>query len=335
MYHAVCWRNMAQETNQTQVPMLCTTGCGFYGNPRTNGMCSVCYKDFLQRQNNNGRISPASPNLSSLTEIYPVQCTEENLPEIPSSFSSSSTSGQSSPQPIMGRGKRGRKQREKKGRSIKKEGRKGRKSFCTSFYRSVSNQLLLLSHESVTNPQSDGDHTEDNQEMTRKELQDLGGNQQLERATLDSCDRSLVGNNGEDCSDYSSSSKNTDTGYSYDASTESEAEDYIPLEEVSRRTKRKIEEAYRDLASTSEEIAQTSSDGQDKSPDKPKQKKNRCFTCRKKVGLTGFDCRCGNLFCGLHRYSDKHSCPYDYKADAAEKIRKENPVVVGEKIQKI
>uniref|UniRef100_UPI00398E88B8 AN1-type zinc finger protein 6 isoform X2 n=1 Tax=Pristiophorus japonicus TaxID=55135 RepID=UPI00398E88B8 len=292
---------MAQETNQTQVPMLCTTGCGFYGNPRTNGMCSVCYKDFLQRQNNNGRISPASSNLSSLTEVYPVQCTEGNPPEALSSFSSSSsTSGQS---------------------------------------RSVSNQLLRLSQESVTHPQNDGDHTEDNQEMPKKELQDLGGHPELEKAPLDSCDRSLVGNNGEDCSmdssDYSSSSKNTDTGYSYDASTESEADDCIPLEEVSRRTKRKIEEAYTDLASTSEEIAQTSSDGQDKSPEKPKQKKNRCFTCRKKVGLTGFDCRCGNLFCGLHRYSDKHSCPYDYKADAAEKIRKENPVVVGEKIQKI
>ncbi|XP_078386591.1 AN1-type zinc finger protein 6 isoform X5 [Cetorhinus maximus] len=217
---------MAQETNQTQVPMLCTTGCGFYGNPRTNGMCSVCYKDFLQRQNNNGRISPGSDltgrgeGNNQSTRRTVVDYSEENLPEIPSSFSSSSTSGQS---------------------------------------RSVSNQLLLLSHESVPNPQSDGDHTEDNQEMTKKDLQ----------------------------------------------------------------------------ASTSEEIAQTSSDGQDKSPEKPKQKKNRCFTCRKKVGLTGFDCRCGNLFCGLHRYSDKHSCPYDYKADAAEKIRKENPVVVGEKIQKI
>ncbi|XP_072889063.1 AN1-type zinc finger protein 6 isoform X2 [Hemitrygon akajei] len=210
---------MAQETNQTQVPMLCTTGCGFYGNPRTNGMCSVCYKDFLQRQNNNGRISPGSANLSSLTDVYPVQCTEGNPSELSSSFSSS-TSGHS---------------------------------------RSVSNQLLLVSQESVTNPQSDGDRTEDKQEISKKELQ----------------------------------------------------------------------------ASTSKEIAQTSSDGQDKSPEKPKQKKNRCFTCRKKVGLTGFDCRCGNLFCGLHRYSDKHSCPYDYKADAAEKIRKENPVVVGEKIQKI
>ncbi|XP_069767391.1 AN1-type zinc finger protein 6 isoform X1 [Narcine bancroftii] len=322
---------MAQETNQTPVPMLCTTGCGFYGNPRTNGMCSVCYKDFLQWQNNNGRISPASANLSSLTDVYPVQCTEGNPPELPSTFSSS-TSGHSSPQPIMGRGKRGRKQKEKKGRSIKREGRKGRK-------RSVSNQLLLLSQETVTSPQSDGDHTEDKQEIPKKELQDLGGERELARASLDSCDKSLVGDNGDDCamdsSDYSSSSKNTDTGYSYDASTESEADDCVSLEEVSRRTKRKIEEAFTNLASTSKEIAQTSSDGQDNSPEKPKQKKNRCFTCRKKVGLTGFDCRCGNLFCGLHRYSDKHSCPYDYKADAAEKIRKENPVVVGEKIQKI
>lgn len=51
--------------------------------------------------------------------------------------------------------------------------------------------------------------------------------------------------------------------------------------------------------------------------------------------FTGFECRCGNIFCGVHRYSDVHSCSYNYKADAAEKIRKENPVVVGEKIQKI
>ena len=83
------------------------------------------------------------------------------------------------------------------------------------------------------------------------------------------------------------------------------------------------------------DTTQQPSEEQNKSLEKPKQKKNRCFMCRKKVGLTGFECRCGNVYCGVHRYSDVHNCSYNYKADAAEKIRKENPVVVGEKIQKI
>merc|ERR1719232_207314 len=33
--------------------------------------------------------------------------------------------------------------------------------------------------------------------------------------------------------------------------------------------------------------------------------------CKKKVGLTGFTCRCGGLFCSIHRYSDKHECKFD------------------------
>ncbi|XP_044584411.1 AN1-type zinc finger protein 6-like [Cotesia glomerata] len=69
-------------------------------------------------------------------------------------------------------------------------------------------------------------------------------------------------------------------------------------------------------------------------PEKLK-KRNRCFTCRKKIGLTGFDCRCGGVFCGLHRYSDMHACNFDYKKMAAEEIRRKNPVINGTKIEKI
>lgn len=73
-------------------------------------------------------------------------------------------------------------------------------------------------------------------------------------------------------------------------------------------------------------------DGGDKDA---KKKKNRCAVCRKKVGLTGFECRCGGLFCAVHRYSDKHDCTFDYREHGAQEIRRNNPVVVGEKIQKI
>lgn len=70
--------------------------------------------------------------------------------------------------------------------------------------------------------------------------------------------------------------------------------------------------------------------------DEPKRPQpSRCAVCRKKVGLTGFKCRCEGLFCSLHRYSDKHECNFDYKTVGREAISKANPVVVGEKLAKV
>ncbi|EPS60935.1 induced stolon tip protein [Genlisea aurea] len=62
---------------------------------------------------------------------------------------------------------------------------------------------------------------------------------------------------------------------------------------------------------------------------------NRCSGCRKKVGLTGFRCRCGELFCAEHRYSDRHDCRYDYRAAARAAIARENPVVKASKLYRI
>jgi len=72
-------------------------------------------------------------------------------------------------------------------------------------------------------------------------------------------------------------------------------------------------------------------------PAAPKVQKNtgRCWSCRKKVGLTGIKCRCGYVFCSLHRLAEQHDCPYDYKASGREQIAAANPLVVADKIDKI
>ncbi|XP_052174163.1 zinc finger A20 and AN1 domain-containing stress-associated protein 4 [Diospyros lotus] len=62
---------------------------------------------------------------------------------------------------------------------------------------------------------------------------------------------------------------------------------------------------------------------------------NRCLVCRKRVGLTGFKCRCGTTFCGTHRYPEQHGCSFDYRAAGREAIARENPLVKAEKLDKI
>ncbi|KAL6574982.1 hypothetical protein OROMI_012267 [Orobanche minor] len=62
---------------------------------------------------------------------------------------------------------------------------------------------------------------------------------------------------------------------------------------------------------------------------------SRCSTCRKKVGLTGFRCRCGTTFCGTHRYPEKHDCTFDFKSAGKVAIAKANPLIKGEKLEKI
>lgn len=61
----------------------------------------------------------------------------------------------------------------------------------------------------------------------------------------------------------------------------------------------------------------------------------RCFACQKKVGLRGFKCRCGDVFCAGHRYSDMHTCSFDYKAAGRASIAKANPIVKADKVQRI
>ncbi|KAK8709377.1 hypothetical protein V6N13_060393 [Hibiscus sabdariffa] len=61
---------------------------------------------------------------------------------------------------------------------------------------------------------------------------------------------------------------------------------------------------------------------------------NRCFICRKKVGLTGFKCRCGSTFCGEHRYPEKHECSFDFKGTGRDAIANANPIIKADKVER-
>lgn len=82
-------------------------------------------------------------------------------------------------------------------------------------------------------------------------------------------------------------------------------------------------------------ISQPAAEEPEEAKEPKKVKKNRCASCKKKVGLTGFACRCGGMYCGIHRYSDKHSCTFDYGALGKSEIAAANPVIVAEKVAKI
>jgi len=78
-----------------------------------------------------------------------------------------------------------------------------------------------------------------------------------------------------------------------------------------------------------------------KNPKKPEEEKKerpvqenkmKCWTCNKKVGLTGIECRCGYVFCGTHRMPEDHQCDFDYKTAGQDLLRKQNNKVEADKL---
>lgn len=63
--------------------------------------------------------------------------------------------------------------------------------------------------------------------------------------------------------------------------------------------------------------------------------KNRCHLCNKKVGLLGFECKCGGNYCSSHRYNTDHNCTFDYKLAEKNKLIQSNPKIIAKKLTKI
>lgn len=56
---------------------------------------------------------------------------------------------------------------------------------------------------------------------------------------------------------------------------------------------------------------------------------SRCYNCQKKIGLTGFQCPCGYIFCAKHRYAEEHACTFDHQARGRELLAQQASAARG------
>ena len=61
----------------------------------------------------------------------------------------------------------------------------------------------------------------------------------------------------------------------------------------------------------------------------------KCWRCKKKVGLLGFPCKCGYIFCAKHRYNDRHNCTFDYREQQKISLEQKLEKVVERKVQEL
>jgi hypothetical protein len=63
--------------------------------------------------------------------------------------------------------------------------------------------------------------------------------------------------------------------------------------------------------------------------------KKRCGCCSKKLMLSDIGCsKCESRFCSAHRLPELHACPYDFKKEGQALLAKQNPRVIGEKMER-
>ena len=61
---------------------------------------------------------------------------------------------------------------------------------------------------------------------------------------------------------------------------------------------------------------------------------DKCFVCKKNV-IVKFICKCDNTFCIKHRMPEDHECTFNFKEHSKKILEKQNPIIIGKKVDSI
>lgn len=109
--------------------------------------------------------------------------------------------------------------------------------------------------------------------------------------------------------------------------------DKLDLNEVFRENKESLVNSISNFA-LEKKVIEHNETAKQSTKGKIKNKK-KCFTCNKKIGLLGFECKCKNMFCSKHLNPEKHNCNYDFKNEQKERLEKQLVKVINDKVIRI
>lgn len=81
------WRKqvrMERESNPMQA--MCRSGCGFYGSPATDGLCSLCYKEALKKKQQPPNTAPSNTGSGGSATNFGSTTVPSSVPVTPSSI---------------------------------------------------------------------------------------------------------------------------------------------------------------------------------------------------------------------------------------------------------
>jgi hypothetical protein len=216
----------------------------------------------------------------------------------------------------------------------------GRTNSCNSFYTSSNTSVTSSSQTLLPNTSNnDVQQTRDDQDDV---LGRMDEDNDLPNNIIDSTVNNMDDDNSESPLAIEESTTKQDNDQPIDESSASLLTRVTSAPTMPIAISRNIDIPGKNDTNISFSVMETSSLGADSmSPlmasSVDKKKRNRCTwpTCNKKLGLTGFDCRCGGQFCPLHRYANEHNCTFDYKEHGQNEIRKNMPVVQAERVRRI